>query len=164
MTRHFAALIEAGYLTGCRLGELTAANVGDFDAERGILNIRKGKTGARAVSLTGEAVAFFKRVTKDKLPAAILLPRADGERWGKSEQARPFKRAAALAELPLTASFYSLRHSHISRACEAGMPLNLIASNVGTSVRMIEKHYGKFLASARRELIEATSPKLRRVK
>jgi hypothetical protein len=93
-----------------------------------------------------------------------LLPRADGNLWGKSEQARPFKRAAALAELPSSASFYTLRHSHISRACEAGMPLNLLAENVGTSLRMIETNYAKFLAKARRKLIEATSPKLRRVK
>ena len=59
----------------------------------------------------------------------------------KSEQAR----AAVLAELPSSASFYSLRHSCISCACEAGMPLNLIAENAETTVRMnAKKNYGKF--------------------
>jgi integrase len=93
----------------------------------------------------------------------VLLPRANGERWGKSQQARPFKRAAALAELPPSASFYSLRHSHISRAIESGMPLSLLAENCGTSLSMIQKNYAKVLAATRRETIERTAPRLRRV-
>jgi integrase len=94
----------------------------------------------------------------------VLLPRADGDRWGKSEQARPFKRAAALAGLPASASFYSLRHSHISRAIESGMPLSLLAENTGTSLSMIQRNYAKVLAATRREVLQATAPKLRRVK
>ena len=43
----FANLLEAGYLTGARLGELAAFDVRDFDADRATLTIRKGKTGAR---------------------------------------------------------------------------------------------------------------------
>jgi integrase len=65
------------------------------------------------------------------------------------------------AKLPAKASFYALRHSHISRAIEAGMPLTLVAENTGTSVRMIEQTYGKFIKKTRQELIEKTSPKLR---
>ena len=34
------------------------------------------------------------------------------------------------------------------------MPLLVIGENVGTSVRMIEKHYGKVIADRRRELLE----------
>jgi integrase len=164
LDKAFANLLEAGYLTGARYGELAALEVRDFDAARAVLMIRQGKTGARPITLTGEAVAFFRKLTNKRPPAAILLPRLDGDRWGKSEQARPFKRAAALAELPASASFYSLRHSHISRAIEAGMPLSLVAENCGTSLTMIQRNYAKVLASTRRELIEATSPKLRRVK
>ncbi len=160
----FANLIEAGYLTGARLGELTALDVRDFDAARSLLVIRTGKTGARVVSLSAESVRFFKMVAGDRPVDAVLLPRADGERWGKSEQHRPFKRAAADAALPSSASFYSLRHSHISRAIEAGMPLSLIAENCGTSLSMIQHNYAKVLAATRQEFVEATSPKLRRVK
>jgi integrase len=160
----FANLLEAGFLTGARLGELAALAVRDFDAERSTLAIGKGKTGARVVTLTAESVAFFGRLTKDRPAGAVLLPRADGDRWGKSEQARPFKRAAAAAELPATASFYTLRHSHISRAIEAGMPLSLLAENCGTSLGMIQKNYAKVLASTRRQFVESTSPRLRVVK
>jgi integrase len=160
----FANLLEAGYLTGARLGELAALDVRDFDAGKAVLMIRKGKTGARAITLTAEAVGFFRRLT-DKRPAlAILLPRVDGNRWGKSQQAKPFKKAAVLAKLPASASFYTLRHSHISRAIDARMPLSLVAENCGTSLAMIQKNYAKTLAKLRRGTVETTGPKLRRVK
>lgn len=162
--RAFANLIEAGYLTGARLGELTALNVKDFDAKRALLVIQQGKTGARVVSLSAESVAFFRRIAANRLPEAPLLPRADGSRWGKSEHFRPFRRAAEDAALPQSASFYALRHSHISRAIEAGMPLSLLAENCGTSLGMIQHNYAKVLASTRSEFVEATSPKLRRIK
>ena len=80
------------------------------------------------------------------------------------EQFRPFRRAAALAELPPSASFYSMRHSYISRAIEAGMPLSLVAENIGTSLAMIQKNYAHVLASLRRDMIQQTAPRLRRVK
>ena len=162
--KRFADLVEAGYLTGARLGELTALTVGDFDAERSLLVISKGKTGARVVTLSAEAVQFFRRVTKDRPKNAVLLQRVDGDRWGKSEQHRPFKRAAGAAGLPKTASYYSLRHSHISRAIEAGMPLNLLAENTGTSLSMIQKNYAKVLAATRVSLVQKTAPRLRVMK
>lgn len=160
----FANLLEAGYLTGARYGELVELNVRAFDAKRALLVIDKGKTGARDVTLTAESVTFFERLTKGRPAAAVLLPRADGDRWGKSEQARPFKRAAKAAELPASASFYTLRHSHISRAIESGMPLSVLAENCGTSLAMIQKNYAKVLASTRRQFVESTSPRLRVVK
>lgn len=160
----FADLLEAGYLTGARLGELVALDVRDFDPKRAVLVIPRGKTGPRVVTLSAESVRFFARVVGDRAPDVPLLPRADGERWGKSEQHRPFKRAAALAELPASASFYALRHSHISRAIEAGMPLSLLAENTGTSLSMIQRTYAKVLAATRQEFVEKTAPKLRRVK
>jgi integrase len=160
----FANLVEAAFFTGARLGELVGSDVRDFDEKGGTLRVRKGKTDYRIVTLTAEGAAFFKRASKGKLPTAILLPNADGARWGKSTQARPFKRAAKLAKLPASASFYSLRHTYISRAIENGMPLSLIADNCGTSLLMIQKNYQHVLAAIRKEKIEATAPKLRRVK
>jgi len=71
------------------------------------------------------------------------------------------KAALKATELPASASFYTLRHTYISRAIERGMPLTLVAENVGTSVRMIESNYGKFIAQTRRDLIERTAPTLR---
>ena len=160
----YLASDEAAFLTGARYGELGALLVRHFAADRALLMIPEGKTGARPVTLSAEAVAFFSRITAKRPANAILLPRADGNTWGKSEQHRPFKRAAAAAGLPASASFYTLRHSHISRAIESLMPLSLIAENCGTSLTMIQRNYAHVLAKTRKATIDATAPKLRRVK
>ena len=46
----------------------------------------------------------------------------------------------------------------VGRAIEGGVPLNIIADNCGTSVRMIEKTYAKVLAEKRRDFIERGAP------
>ncbi len=75
------------------------------------------------------------------------------------------QRALKLAELPTDASFYSLRHSHISPG-DRGRDAVVAASpkTVGTSLLMIQRNYAKVLARTRRDVIQKTSPKLRRVK
>ena len=160
-----AALIAAGYLTGCRVGELVALEARDLDAGARTLHVREGKTGPRIVTLNTEGATLLERCANDREPKAPLLPATNGEeRWRRCGWVYPFKRAIKLANLPASTTFYALRHSHISAAVVAGLPLPLLAKNTGTSARMIEQTYFKALAATRRELIEATSPKLRRVK
>jgi integrase len=157
----FADLLTAAFHTGARYGELTALDVRHLDARRQTLVIPKGKTGARVTTLTGEAARWFASIAADRAPREPLFQPAEGGRWEKSMQHRRMKAALAAAKLPKSASFYTLRHTYISRAIERGMPLTLLAENVGTSVRMIEKHYAHLLAASRRELVERTAPRLR---
>jgi integrase len=158
-----ASLCEAGFLTGARFGELASASVRDLDHARRTLSV-DGKTGYRVVSLTTESAEFLRRLATGRDRDAPLLPRLDGSRWPRSWHHKAVKRAAALAALSASVSFYTLRHAHISRALEAGMPLSLVAENVGTSLRMIEANYAHVLARTRRDTIERTAPKLRRPK
>jgi len=51
--------------------------------------------------------------------------------------------------------FYSLRHTHVSLALLGGVNIQVLAGNLGTSIRMIEMHYGKFLRSDRRAMFNA---------
>ncbi len=157
----FAHMLEAAFHTGARYGELCILDVRHFDAKQRQIIIPGGKTGDRITTLTAEGAAFFKRMAEGKKPRDVLLPHANGERWDRDQQTKPMQRALAAANLPESASFYTMRHTVISRAIERGMPLTLIAENVGTSVRMIEQNYGKFIAQTRRELIERTAPSLR---
>jgi len=161
--RSLANLIEAGYLTGARLGELAAAHVRDLDAGKRTL-LLDGKTGPRIVTLTEETAAFLSELAKGHPAAAPLLAQDDGKQWVLNGFNRRVKRAARLAALPASVSFYTLRHAHISRAIESAMPLSLIAENCGTSLLMIQKNYAKVLARTRRDTIEKTAPKLRWVK
>jgi integrase len=134
----FRDLLTAGFLTGARYGELAACRVRHFDPDSETLHVPSGKTGARTVILQPEAVSFFSRIATERAPDAPLLARSDGGAWGPSHQVRPMKRALAAAKLDPTGTYYALRHSYISRAIEAGVPLNVVAENCGTSVRMIE--------------------------
>lgn len=160
-----AALIAAGYLTGCRVGELVTLDVRDLDAGARTLHVRKGKTGPRIVILNTEATTLLAKCANDRETKAPLLPATNGEkRWLRCGWVYPFKRAVKLAGLSHSVTFYALRHSHISAAVVASLPLPVLAQNTGTSARMIEQTYFKALAATRRDLIEATSPKLRLVK
>jgi integrase len=135
-TGGFRNLVNAAVLTGARFGELANARVSDFNASSGTLHLN-GKTGPRTCYLTDVAVQFFSEIARTRLPAANLLCRDDGEAWGKSQQHRPMKEAIKTAKIPAETVFYSLRHYHISKALLAGIPMQLIAENCGTSVRMI---------------------------
>ena len=147
-----ARLVHAGLLTGARFGELAALRVRDLDEAHGSIEIRDGKTGRRTVYLSDEAVRFFVACAKDKTPAALLLPRADGMPWGTNHYQKGFDAAVAAAGLDPDATFYALRHTHISLALLAGVNIQVLAENCGTSVRMIEKHYGKFVRADRRAM------------
>jgi integrase len=147
----FADLCRSGLLTGARYGELAAARVRDLDTAGGVIRL-DGKTGSRDCYLSDDALAHFKRLAKGKLPGAHLHVKPDGEPWGKSHQHRPMQQAAKAARLPSGTTFYALRHAHISRALLAGVNAQVVAENCGTSVRMIERHYGKFLRADRRAM------------
>jgi len=158
-----ANLIEAGFLTGARMGELAGLDVQHLDGAKRTLYL-DGKTGQRTTTLTEEAAAFLQRLAGKRAPTDPLLPQGDGTRWPRSGHHRSIKRALALAKLPATVSFYTLRHAHISRAIDNGMPLSLIAENCGTSLLMIQRNYAKVLQKTRKAVFQKTAPKLRVVK
>jgi len=151
-------LIKGAFLTGARYGELADAKVSYFDGRAQTLRVNVGKTGSRTIILQTSAVDFFSNLTKKQNPNDFLFVREDKTRWKRSDQTRPIKEALAKAKLPLDGSIYALRHTYISSAIEGGVPLNIIADNCGTSVRMIEKTYAKILAENRRQFIEKGAP------
>jgi integrase len=149
----FRRLVQAALLTGARYGELVRLRVRDFDAATGTLEV-DGKTGARTVYLSEEACGFFAALSAARGADALLLAREDGAAWGKNHHQKPFDAAVLAAGLPAEATFYALRHTHISLALLAGVNIQVLAENCGTSVRMIEKHYGKFLRADRRAMFD----------
>ncbi|HEX7349076.1 MAG TPA: tyrosine-type recombinase/integrase [Rhodanobacteraceae bacterium] len=129
-----------------RPGALAALTVRDFDARRSTLKIGKDKAGADRVVLVPPAtVALLKEQAKAKLPAAALFARADGSAWDRYAWRGPFQDARAAAGLPDDVSAYALRHSTITDLIADGVPTLTVAQVSGTSVAMIEKHYGHLL-------------------
>lgn len=147
-------LIEAAALTGGRPGELVSMVRGAFDNRTASLTLG-GKTGRRTVPLSPPAVALFTRLAKSKLPTAPLLTRCDGKPWAHSDWDELIRDAAQLAKLPKGTVLYSLRHSFITEALLGGMATLEVARLVGTSLAMIEKHYGHLVATRARESLAA---------
>ena len=98
-----------------------------------------------------QAAALFSRLAKSTLPAARLLVRDDGRPWAHSDWDQLVRQAATKAKLPKGVCLYVLRHSFITQALQDGMPTLDLARLVGTSLAMIDKHYGHLALSAARE-------------
>ncbi|WP_234732101.1 tyrosine-type recombinase/integrase [Acidocella facilis] len=138
----FRPMIQAALLTGARWGELVRLRVADFNPDAGTLHIRQSKSGKpRHVALTDEGRVFFAQRAAGKAVKALLLPRPDGEEWGKSEQQRPMLAACATAKIAPAIGFHILRHTHASRLARAGVSLAVIAAQLGNGEAICAKHY-----------------------
>jgi integrase len=140
----FRELVQAALLTGCRFGELAALVCRDFNPDSGTLHVRVSKSGkGRHVVLNDEGITFFRQMTAGRPATELLLRKADGDRWGRSNQFRPMGEACERAKIDPAANFHALRHTWATHAVMAGAPLLVVAKNLGHSdTRMVEKHYG----------------------
>ncbi len=136
-----------------RPGAMAALTVKDFDKRHKVLTVRTDKAGAgRKVPLPDSVADLF--VGKDKLPTAHLFTRADGLPWIKDKWSCPVKDAAAAAGLPAETTIYTLRHSVITDMAGAGVNLMTVAQIAGTSILMIQKHYGHLTGDQSRAALE----------
>jgi integrase len=158
----FRALVTGALLTGCRYGELTAMTADDFNADAGTVRVRQSKSGRpRHVVLTAEGRDFFGMQAAGKASGARLFVRADGRPWQKSEQARPLAAACEAARIDPAINFHGLRHSYASRLAMKGVPLAVIATQLGhADTRMVERHYGHLAPSYVADTVRAAFGKL----
>lgn len=142
-----AILLSALSLVPLRPGAMAALVAGNFDKRLATLTIGKDKHGQdRKITLPPATAAFFAEQGKNKLPTAPLLVRADGSAWNKDAWKYPIKDAVIAAELPLTTTAYALRHSTITDLIALHrLDTMTVAQLSGTSLLMIEKHYGHLL-------------------
>jgi integrase len=135
--------IEGMALLPLRPGALAALLVNDYDPRIRSLRVGVDKEGRdRRITVPDNVAALFKQQARNKLPGAPLFARADGSAWNKETWKGPTKDAAAAANLPAATTAYVLRHSVITDLVTGGLDLMTVATISGTSVSMIEKHYG----------------------
>jgi integrase len=147
-------LIECVALTGCRPGDPAAVLRKGYDARTGSVTFTT-KDHLRTIPLSPAAKALFDRLAKSKLPKAHLFTRDDGEPWKPHDWREGVKAAALAAGLPPDTVLYTLRHCWITDAIRAGMDLLTVAKLAGTSLAMIEKHYGHLVQGAAQEKLAA---------
>lgn len=84
----------------------------------------------------------------------------DNGEWRESEQLRLMADACDHAKLKPPIGFHGLRHTWASHAVMNGVPLLVVAKNLGHSdTRMVEKHYGHLAPSYVTDAIRAGAPK-----
>lgn len=147
--------LTAMSLTAARPQEMAGAKVKDFNlfARNLVLRHRKGKGSKwreRAFSLSNDnALAFFKRVSADKLPETPLLTRADGSSWYSDNDnglwVSALKKVRRDNEFDDRVTAYHFRHWTITDWLNAGIVTANVATMTGTSIAMIDGFYKKFV-------------------
>lgn len=158
----FRNLVRGALLTGCRYGELTRLQVRDFDANARtiVARVTKGEK-PRQIALNDEGEALFHQLTAGQPSTSRIFNRADGNEWGASHQQRPLIEASKVASIDPPATFHTLRHTYASLLAMAGVPMGVIAAQLGHSdTRMTEKHYAHLAPSYVADTIRSSLPKL----
>jgi len=170
----FRLLVRAALETGARYGELTRLKVSDFNPDAATLYISRSKSGkTRYVFLTEDGEAFFREMTFSKDGDQLIfrneariersLQRGDDKDigdWRASEQNRPMKEAVERAAIKPTISFHGLRHSWASHSVMGGVPLIVVAKNLGhRDTSMVERVYGHLAPSYIVDAIRAGAPR-----
>lgn len=158
----FRALVRGALLTGCRYGELTRMQSADFNGEAGTITVRLSKAGKpRHVVLTEEGRQIFETLTAGREARQPIFRREDGGAWGKSHQARPIAEASARAGITPAATFHILRHTYASALAMRGVPMGVIAAQLGhADTRMTERHYAHLAPSYVADTVRAALPPL----
>jgi integrase len=157
----FRLLVRAALMTGARYGTLTQLTVADFNPDAGTLAIRTSKKSKpfHAV-LTEEGITFFRQLCAGRARDDTILRRRDSSPWGVSHQIRPIKEASNRAKISPAINFHGLRHTWASHAVMNGVPLFVVAKNLGhADTRMVEKHYGHLAPSYIADAIRAGAPR-----
>jgi integrase len=154
----FRLLVHGALQTGMRFSELARLVVADFHAASGTVTVRQSKSGkSRHVVLTDEGAQLFKRLTTGRAKGDFIF-QTNGLPWTATQ--RPMADACKRAGIKPAVSFHVLRHTWASLAVMNGVPLLVVAKNLGHSdTRMVEKHYGHLSASYVTDAIREGAPR-----
>jgi integrase len=159
----FRKLVQGALTSGARFGQLAQLVAADFNRDAGTLRLRSRKgRGVEKIyhaTLTEEGVSFFTAACAGLAPTELVFRKANGEPWGKSEQTRPMAAACAAAKIPRI-GIHQLRHTWASHAVMNGLPLIIVARNLGhTDTRMVAKFYGHLEPSFEAKAIRESAPR-----
>jgi integrase len=158
---NFRQLAVGAISTGARFGELTRVTVADFNAASGTLFVQRSKSGkSRHVALTQEARTFFEEITAGRDGTDFIFTRPSGLPWARGDQLQLMRAACEAARLK-EINFHALRHSYASLLVMAGVPMMVVARNLGHSdTKMTEVHYAHLAQNHIAESIRRLAPEI----
>jgi integrase len=153
----FAPLPAFASATGLRPEEWQALERCDVDRRAGVLNVRRTVSSGEIVEL-GKTARSRRQVplspraldALDALPARLdtplLFPAPEGGLLNLDNfRRRSWATAVEASGIRKPARIYDLRSTFASNALAAGVTVFELARVMGTSVEMIERHYGTLL-------------------
>jgi integrase len=170
----FRLLVRAALETGARYAELTRLIVSDFNPDSSTIYIRRAKSKrTRDVILSQDGAMFFREITLGRNGNELIFKnesrvkrsiasgvKSDPGDWRPSEQNRPMQEALERAKIEPAISFHGLRHSWASHSVMNGVPLIVVAKNLGhRDTLMVERHYGHLAPSHVVDAIRAGAPR-----
>jgi integrase len=154
ISQAFGLYVEAHAATGARSSQVALLNVGDLQSgAKPLLMVPSSLKGGNGRVRTRKPMpispGLADRLVKSRAGAKASEPLLllKGKRWNANKHRLLFADAAKAAGLPDHATAYCLRHTAITRALLAGVPVRLVASSFDTSVDMIEKTYSKNIST-----------------
>jgi len=174
---HWYFFVYFEFWTGCRPSETSALRMGDVDLVLGTVSITKSRDEQHEAAPKTEGSVREIKLLPNVLEVLRAMPpllHADEQTyffrnpdggpittaWWPKKSWYPVLRALGIRPR----KFYATRHTFISVALSKGSNLKWVAEYCGTSVEMIEKSYGKFIADdgaaplGARQICEMTSP------
>lgn len=143
-----APFVRALCLLPLRPGALASLSTSDFEKRTRTLTIGRDKHGQpRQITVPPVIADFLAAQVEHKQPSTPLFTRSNGRAWSKDAWKHPIKDAVGLAKLPSGVAAYTLRHSVITDLIRSGLPALTVAQLSGTSISMIERHYGHLVRS-----------------
>ena len=154
--RRGGAAISFAAATGLRPSEWASVERRDIDRTRRILTVRgtKTKRSFREVPLTASSLqALDSLVARLDSPYVFAGPKK-GPFDVHNFRRREWNPAVESSGVAKPARLYDLRSTFASNALAAGITVYELARIMGTSVAMIEAHYGALLDTAHESLLE----------
>jgi site-specific recombinase XerD len=121
------------YATGLRIGEACLLQIGDVNAERGVIHVRHGKGGKeRFVQLSPRLLAILRAYWKAERPQPPwLFPSKLGTPLNPTTARAALRRAADKARIDKRVTPHVLRHSFATHLLESGTDMRIIQVLLG---------------------------------
>jgi integrase len=140
-----------------RPGDPERMLVKHYDPRSGTLTIPAGKTTIRRVSLSPQAEEVIRTACKGKLPGAYIFTQKNNNKWLKYSRREAVQNARTAAGFDNDVVLYAIRGSIITDMITGGTDPLTVARLSGTSLQMIQKHYGHLIDDRAREALARVS-------
>ncbi|MGZ2260023.1 tyrosine-type recombinase/integrase [Roseobacter sp. A03A-229] len=138
-----ALLVQGALYSGCRVSELARLKARDVGGHVfGIYVAPMKSYRGRYVMLPNEGMTFFLDRVEALDDEDLVFRMASGRSWSGCHKYL-FKEAVRRADLPESFVFHGLRHTYASQLVQAGMPLAMIAKQLGhANTDTVSRTYG----------------------